>query len=84
MPLTCKMKTFQIKVEEKNAGFILALLKALRFDMEVIENDTISKPHPEKTMKGLSKSLDKMRKLKVFAKIKDPLEWQNKQRDEWS
>jgi hypothetical protein len=47
----------------------------------VMINDEQSKKNydPEK----MKKVLDKMKKVKMFKNIEDPVEWQRKLRDEW-
>lgn len=79
------MKNFNLSIEDSKAEVVIALLRSLPFDLNVIENkNELSKSEKPKTMKELGKVLAKMKGTNMFSDIEDPVEWQKRIRDEWA
>jgi len=68
------MRTIQLKVEDTIYEHILFLLESLKSKGVIIETND----------KKEDNNIDFSRyKIDSFSKIKDPVKWQNKIRDEW-
>jgi len=73
------MHTIKIKVGDSIYDHILFLLKSLKHeDLKIVEENKQNVVTKQKIKELLSNN-----KIELFTDIKDPLEWQRKQREEW-
>jgi len=76
-----KMHTIKLKIQDSIYSHIMYLLKNLNpQEIEIIEDKEVT--HGE-DIKSSIKELINTQKEKRFGVIKDPMKWQQQQRDEW-
>ena len=72
------MRTVQLKIDNSIYHNVMFLLNNLKLEgLEIKEDNRQIVTNKQKIKQLLDKSTN------IFADIKDPLEWQKKQREEW-
>ena len=75
------MHTVKLKIEDNIYNNIMFLLKNLDLKGFTIEEDILNEKHENTKLK--IQKLFSQRPASLFNTIEDPMEWQQKQRDEW-
>lgn len=75
------MHTIKLKVQDSIYSHIMYLLKSLnQKEIEIIEDKQLNQ---EQNTKQLIKELFEKKNISLFDAIKEPVKWQQQQREEW-
>ena len=75
------MHTIKLKVQDSIYSHIKYLLKSLnKKEIEIIEDKPLEQEH---NTKQAIKELFEKKNVHLFSSIKDPVKWQQQQREDW-